>query len=106
MPALAAAQIAVALQSIVARNVAPVDTAVLSVTQIHAGDAYNVIPQTARLGGTVRAFSRDVMALVGVVDAPRRRRHGAGARRDAPSSISAPSSRRRSTTRRKPSTRP
>jgi hippurate hydrolase len=62
--ALVAAQIAVALQSIVSRNVAPVDTAVLSVTQIHAGDAYNVIPQTARLGGTVRAFSREVMALV------------------------------------------
>jgi hippurate hydrolase len=62
--ALAAAQIAVALQTIVSRNVAPVDTAVLSVTQIHAGDAYNVIPQTARLGGTVRAFSREVMALV------------------------------------------
>ena len=62
--ALAAAQIAVSLQSIVARNVAPVDTAVLSVTRIHAGDAYNVIPQTAALGGTVRAFSRDVMALV------------------------------------------
>jgi len=31
---------------------------------IHAGDAYNVIPQTARLSGTVRAFSRDVMARV------------------------------------------
>ena len=62
--ALAAAQIAVSLQSIVARNVAPVDTAVLSVTQIHAGDAYNVIPQTARLAGTVRAFSREVMAAV------------------------------------------
>ncbi|MBL8344801.1 MAG: amidohydrolase [Rubrivivax sp.] len=62
--ALAAAQIAVTLQSIVARNVAPVDTAVLSVTRIHAGDAYNVIPQTAELGGTVRAFSRDVMQLV------------------------------------------
>jgi amidohydrolase len=62
--ALAAAQIAVSLQSIVARNVAPVQTAVLSVTRIHAGDAYNVIPQTAQLGGTVRAFSREVMALV------------------------------------------
>jgi metal-dependent amidase/aminoacylase/carboxypeptidase family protein len=62
--ALAAAQIAVSLQSIVARNVPPVQTAVLSVTRIHAGDAYNVIPQTATLGGTVRAFSRDVMALV------------------------------------------
>ena len=39
-------------------------TAVLSVTKIHSGDAYNVIPQTARLSGTVRAFSREVMALV------------------------------------------
>ena len=62
--ALVAAHIAVALQSIVARNTAPVETAVLSVTKIHAGDAYNVIPQTAHLAGTVRAFSRDVMATV------------------------------------------
>jgi len=63
--ALAAAQIAVSLQSIVARNVAPLDSAVLSVTRIRAGDAYNVIPQTAELGGTVRAFSREVMDAVG-----------------------------------------
>jgi len=62
--ALAAAQIAVSLQSIVSRNVPPVATAVLSVTRIHAGDAYNVIPQTATLGGTVRAFSNEVMTLV------------------------------------------
>jgi amidohydrolase len=62
--ALVAAHIAVALQSIVSRNTAPVETAVLSVTKIHAGDAYNVIPQTAHLAGTVRAFSRDVMAMV------------------------------------------
>ncbi len=62
--ALAAAQIAVSLQSIISRNVPPVETAVLSVTRIHAGDAYNVIPQTATLGGTVRAFSKDVMSLV------------------------------------------
>jgi hippurate hydrolase len=62
---LVAAHVATALQSIVARNVRPVDTAVLSVTQIHAGDAYNVIPQTARLSGTVRAFSSEVMALIG-----------------------------------------
>ncbi len=59
-----AAQMVSALQTIVARNVRPVDTAVLSVTQIHAGDAYNVIPQSARLSGTVRAFSMEVMALV------------------------------------------
>ena len=62
--ALVAAQIAVTLQSIVSRNVAPIDTAVLSVTRIHAGDAYNVIPQTAELGGTVRAFASEVMQLV------------------------------------------
>ena len=62
--ALVAAQIAVTLQSIVSRNVAPIDTAVLSVTRIHAGDAYTGIPQTAELGGTVRAFSSEVMQLV------------------------------------------
>ena len=62
---LVAAHIATMLQSIVSRNVRPVETAVLSVTQIHAGDAYNVIPETARLSGTVRAFSSEVMELVG-----------------------------------------
>ena len=62
---LVASHITTALQSIVARNVRPVDTAVLSVTQIHSGDAYNVIPQTARLSGTVRAFSNEVMSLIG-----------------------------------------
>ena len=59
---IAASQIAVAMQTVVARNIAPADTAVLSITKLHAGDAYNVIPQTATLGGTARAFSREVMA--------------------------------------------
>jgi len=63
-PVIVAAHIAVALQTVVARNVPPVETAVVSVTKIHGGDAYNVIPQTAQLAGTVRAFSREVMALV------------------------------------------
>ena len=62
--ALVAAQIAISLQSIVSRNVRPVDTAVVSVTKIHAGDAYNVIPQTATLGGTARAFTPEVMAKI------------------------------------------
>lgn len=61
---LVAAHIATALQSIVSRNVRPVETAVVSVTQIHAGDAYNVIPQSARLSGTVRAFSSEVMDMI------------------------------------------
>jgi hippurate hydrolase len=63
-PVLVASHIALALQSIVSRNVPPTETAVVSVTKIQGGDAYNVIPQTARLAGTVRAFSREVMGLI------------------------------------------
>ena len=63
-PLMVGVQIASTLQTIVSRNVRPVDTAVLSITQFRAGDAYNVIPQTARLSGTVRAFSNDTMALI------------------------------------------
>ena len=63
-PVVIASQITTALQSIVARNVRPVDTAVLSVTRIHGGDAYNVIPEGATLGGTARCFSNETMALV------------------------------------------
>ncbi|HEX6438711.1 MAG TPA: M20 aminoacylase family protein [Candidatus Binatia bacterium] len=63
-PVLVAAHIVIALQSIVSRNVRPIDAAVLSVTKINAGDAYNVIPQTAQLSGTVRAFTREVMSLI------------------------------------------
>jgi amidohydrolase len=63
-PVLAASHIATALQSIVARNVRPVETVVVSVTQIHAGDAYNVIPERAVLRGTVRCFGNPTMRLV------------------------------------------
>ena len=63
-PVVCASHITTALQSIVSRNVRPVDTCVVSVTQIHAGDAYNVIPQTAVLRGTVRCFNNDTMQLV------------------------------------------
>ncbi|WJR81895.1 M20 aminoacylase family protein [Bradyrhizobium sp. NP1] len=63
-PVLSAAHITVSLQAIVARNISPVEAAVLSVTQISAGDAFNVIPRTARLGGTVRAFSTGVIDTI------------------------------------------
>jgi amidohydrolase len=63
-PVLAACHIGTALQSIVARNVSPTDTAVLSVTRILAGEAYNVIPQTATLSGTVRTMKRETMTLL------------------------------------------
>ena len=49
------------MQSIVSRNISPLDTAVLSVTRIVGGEAYNVIPQTATLSGTTRAFSNEAM---------------------------------------------
>jgi amidohydrolase len=63
-PVLAACHITSALQAIVARNVSPLDTAVVSVTAIKGGDAYNVIPQSAELRGTVRTFRHETMALV------------------------------------------
>jgi hippurate hydrolase len=53
-----------ALQSIVSRNVDPLQAAVLSITQFHAGSAYNVIPGEAKLCGTVRCFSDEVRALI------------------------------------------
>jgi amidohydrolase len=61
---LVACHIGTALQSIVARNVPPADMAVLSVTRILSGDAYNVIPQTATMGGTVRTLKRETMQLI------------------------------------------
>ncbi len=63
-PIVAASQLVAALQTVVARNLRPGAPAVLSVTQFHAGDAYNVIPAAARLSGTVRAFSEAVMEQV------------------------------------------
>ncbi|HET6609860.1 MAG TPA: M20 aminoacylase family protein [Rhodopila sp.] len=63
-PVLVAAHLTTALQSIVSRNVAAMDTAVLSVTRIHTGEAYNVIPEKAVMSGTVRAFTREVMTMV------------------------------------------
>src|SRR5271165_6314266 len=61
---LVACHIGTALQSIVARNISAWDNAVLSVTRVLAGNAYNVIPETATLGGTVRAMRRETLAKV------------------------------------------
>ncbi|QBF32676.1 M20 aminoacylase family protein [Thalassococcus sp. S3] len=51
------------LQTIVARNVGPLDTCVLSVTKLHAGSAYNVVPDSATLAGTIRYFKDEVRDL-------------------------------------------
>jgi amidohydrolase len=63
-PVVIAMTVAQALQTIVSRNVNPTDPAVLSITQIHAGSAYNVIPGEAKLAGTVRGFSDEVRTLI------------------------------------------
>ncbi|MBS9719568.1 amidohydrolase [Tianweitania sp. BSSL-BM11] len=61
---LIAAQIMLSLQTVVARNVDPIESAVVSVTRFHAGEAYNVIPPHATLGGTVRTLKPQVQDLV------------------------------------------
>ena len=63
-PVVVGSHIAAAVQTIVSRNVRPIDTAVVSVTKFHAGLAYNVIPDKAVLGGTVRCFSDATMGLI------------------------------------------
>ena len=55
-PIVIASQVVTALQTIPSRNTHPVDSVVISVTQIHAGDAYNVIPDSVQMHGTVRTF--------------------------------------------------
>lgn len=61
---VAAAAIVGAVQTVVSRSIEPIEPAVISVTQIHAGDTWNVIPETAVLRGTVRSFSPDVQGRI------------------------------------------
>ena len=63
-PIVTAAALVQALQTIASRNVDPIESAVVTVTQIHAGDAWNVIPEAAVLRGTVRAFKPQVQELI------------------------------------------
>jgi amidohydrolase len=63
-PVVAAAHMITMFQSIVARNVDPVESAVVSVTDLHGGATYNVIPESVRLRGTTRHFQPHVQDLV------------------------------------------
>jgi len=63
-PVLAACHVTTALQSIVSRNLSPRDPAVVSVTKVVGGDAYNVIPETAVISGTARFFAREVSVQI------------------------------------------
>ena len=71
---ITACHLATALQTIVSRNLSPRDPAVVSVTKVVGGDAYNVIPQSATLSGTARFFDRRVAAEI--EDAMRRLAEG------------------------------
>ena len=63
-PVPLACQIVQAWQTIVSRNQRPIDTAVLSVTMIHAGEATNVVPDTCVIEGTVRTYRAEVTDLI------------------------------------------
>ena len=62
-PLVIASALVGSLQTILSRNVAPLDTCVLSVTQLHSGSAYNIVPDTATLAGTIRYFRDEVCEL-------------------------------------------
>ena len=59
-PIMASAAIVQALQTIVSREIDPLDSAVVTITAIHAGDAFNVIPPTVSMRGTTRAFKNSL----------------------------------------------
>lgn len=63
-PILASCQIVNSLQSIVSRNVPPLQSAVVTVTSIHGGEAFNVIPQEVILKGTIRSYEKETRELI------------------------------------------
>ena len=63
-PMPVACQMVQAFQTIVTRNKRPIDTAVISVTMIHGGEAVNVIPDSVEVRGTVRTFTNEVLDMV------------------------------------------
>jgi amidohydrolase len=63
-PIVTVAQIVTALQTVVSRNVSPLETAVVTVGSVHGGDAFNVIPAQVDLSGTIRTYSPQVREMV------------------------------------------
>ena len=63
-PTLFAAHLIQGLQTIVSRNLHPLESGVVSITQVHAGDTWNVIPEQIVLRGSVRSFRDDVQAMI------------------------------------------
>lgn len=62
-PIIVASELVQSLQTVVARSIDPIESAVVSVTEFHAGTAHNIIAQTAQLGGTVRTLSAEIRDL-------------------------------------------
>lgn len=62
-PIVIASQIVAAMQTVVSRNADPIESLVVSVTKFHAGDAYNIIPETAQIAGTVRTLKKEMAQL-------------------------------------------
>jgi amidohydrolase len=63
-PIVATAQIVTALQTIVSRNVSPLETAVVTVGMVHGGDAFNIIPPQVELTGTIRTYNPRVRETI------------------------------------------
>ncbi len=63
-PMITATQIVTALQTVVSRNISPLDGAVLSITHMEGGSAFNVIPSTVSAEGTIRAFTPEVRQTI------------------------------------------
>jgi amidohydrolase len=63
-PVPAAAALVQGFQTIISRNMKPIDTGVISVTMIHTGEATNVIPETCEMQGTVRTFTTELLDLI------------------------------------------
>lgn len=61
---IASAHLITALQTIVSRNIEPNQPAVVSITQIHAGNTFNAIPESVRVCGTFRCFDKNVQTLI------------------------------------------
>jgi amidohydrolase len=62
-PVVIGSQIVAAFQTIASRSADPIESVVVSVTKFHAGDAYNIIPETAELAGTVRSLKKEIAQL-------------------------------------------
>jgi hippurate hydrolase len=63
-PVICAAQIATALQTVTSRNTHPLDSIVLTITQIHGGDTWNVIPEQVVMRGTTRSFKPELQDAI------------------------------------------